>query len=171
MEHFGNTNNTRDNFVRPNIPTIPTYLTNEIEDIITRHAPTIANRPNVIAMIKGGAMPGMARELDSQFGFVIKELSDVLDRVERIRTEYQRNSLNPFGTTTICISTKVMDLLKTVQCLQNDLQLAVGSNVCPPRGAPAPIGGGGDAPPLLGPHRGESDQFRLGGRGGGRWVF
>ena len=44
-----NTNYTRDYFVRPGIPILPTYLLNEIEDIVTRHTPTISNGPNVIA--------------------------------------------------------------------------------------------------------------------------
>ena len=44
-----NTNYTRDHFVLPGIPILPTYLLNEIEDIVTRHTPTISNGPNVIA--------------------------------------------------------------------------------------------------------------------------
>ena len=77
----------------------------------------------------------------------------------------QRTCRAPYGVTSSCISAEAATVLRKIQTLQNELLVAVGENVLPPRGAPAPIGGGGGAPPLLGPHRGEST-LKLGGGGG-----
>ena len=68
-------------------------------------------------------MPGVTRELNSHLLVVVSELNEVLDRATRIRTEWQRSGHYPFGIVASCHSTKISELLKAVQSLQNDLQL------------------------------------------------
>ena len=92
-------------------------------------------------------MPGVTRELNSHLLVVVSELNEVLDRATRIRTEWQRSGYYPFGITATCHSTKIIELLKPVQSLQNDLQLINGNQIRPPLGAPAPHSGGGRAFP------------------------
>lgn len=53
-DYFVNTNNTRDYFVRPDIPRLPTGILNEIDNVVNKHSPIIANAPNVLAAVKGG---------------------------------------------------------------------------------------------------------------------
>ena len=142
-----------------------------MDHILRQCAPTVAGGQSIIEMIRGGGTPAFAREFNAQLEANVKELSEVIEEGERFRTEMQRTCRAPYGVTSSCISAEAATVLRKIQTLQNELLVAVG--VLPPRGAPAPIGGGGGAPPLLGPHRGESALNKLGGGGerGGKLGF